>query len=47
MKAILTDARLTLSLSVSLEGEYGLSGINRGMPRVTRRGASKVLWKSH
>ena len=36
--AILNDVRLALPLSVSLEGEYGLSGINCGVPCVVGRG---------
>ena len=37
-RAILADSRLALPLSVSLEGEYGLSGINCGVPCVVGRG---------
>lgn len=37
-RAILTDAKLTLPLSVLMEGEYGLSGINCGVPCVVGRG---------
>ena len=36
-RAILNDEHQTLPLSVSLEGEYGLDGINCGVPCVIRR----------
>ena len=43
-RAILTDAQMTLPLSVHLEGEYGLSGINCGVPcAVGRRGIERII----
>ena len=43
-RAILDDAKLTLPLSVSLEGEYGLSGINCGVPCVVgREGIERII----
>ena len=43
-RAILTDAHLTLPLSVTLDGEYGLSGINCGAPCVIgRNGIERIV----
>ena len=43
-RAILKDAGMTLPLSVHLEGEYGLSGINCGVPCVVgRRGVERIV----
>ncbi len=43
-KTILNDAGVTLPLSVHLEGEYGLNGINCGVPCVVgRRGVERIV----
>ena len=43
-RAILTDARARLPLSVGLKGEYGLHGINCGVPCVVgRRGIERII----
>lgn len=43
-RAILTDARARLPLSVGLRGEYGLHGINCGVPCVVgRRGIERII----
>ena len=43
-RAILDDGKLTLPLSVSLEGEYGLGGINCGVPCVVgREGIERIV----
>ena len=43
-RAILKDAGMTLPLSVHLEGEYGLSGINCGVPCVVgRKGIERIV----
>ena len=43
-RAILTDARAALPLSVGLEGEYGLDGINCGVPCVVgRQGIERII----
>ena len=43
-RIILEDAKRTLPLSVSLEGEYGLDGINCGVPCVVgRQGIERVV----
>ena len=43
-RAILTDAGAVLPLSVGLQGEYGLNGINCGVPCVVgRRGIERIV----
>lgn len=43
-RAILTDAGITLPLSVHLEGEYNLNGINCGVPCVVgREGIRRII----
>lgn len=43
-RAVLTDAKVTLPLSVHLEGEYGLNGINCGVPCVVgREGIMRIV----
>ena len=43
-RAILNDAKALLPLSVGLKGEYGLSGINCGVPCVVgRRGIERIV----
>ena len=43
-RAILKDAKALLPLSVGLKGEYGLSGINCGVPCVVgRRGIERIV----